>query len=177
MIPLLILGFVLSQDNFRVSIALGAFQRNWRRTLRIAVVFGLWDGISPLVGVLIGHYLGQVIGPVADILGPIVLAVYGLYLVIRSLKTRVPEELDDRWVLLGIPLSLSLDNMVAGTGLGLLGFPPVFSAAVLGTITVLMSFIGLQIGRVAARFILIRSDLLTGIGLLIVAVVLALGYF
>jgi len=39
-----------------------------------------------------------------------------------------------------------------------------------------MSFVGLQLGRVAARFIPIRSDLLTGIGLLIVAVVLALGY-
>ncbi len=176
MIPLLILGFVLSQDNFRVSIALGAVKHNWRRTLRIAVVFGLWDGVSPLVGVLIGHYLGQAIGPVADTLGPSVLAVYGLYLVVRSLKTHEPEKLDDRWVLLGIPLSLSLDNMVAGTGLGLLGFPPVFSAAVLGAITVLMSFVGLQLGRVAARFIPIRSDLLTGIGLLIVAVVLALGY-
>ena len=176
MIPLLILGFVLSQDNFRLSIALGAFKRSWRRALRIAVVFGLWDGVSPLVGALIGRYLGQAIGPVADILGPIVLAVYGLYLVVRSLKTKASEEPDDRWVLFGMPLSLSLDNMVAGTGLGLLGFPPVFSAAVFGTITALMSFVGLQLGRVAARFIPIRSDLLTGIGLLIVAVVLALGY-
>jgi len=176
MIPLLILGFVLSLDNFRVSIALGAFQFSWRRALRIAVVFGLWDGVSPLVGALIGHYLGQAIGPAADTLGPIVLAVYGLYLVVRSLKTQASEEPDDRWVLFGMPLSLSLDNMVAGTGLGLLGFPPVFSAAVFGTITALMSFVGLQLGRVAARFIPIRSDLLTGIGLLIVAVVLALGY-
>lgn len=59
MIPLLILGFVLSQDNFRVSIALGAFQFSWRRALWIAVVFGLWDGVSPLVGALIGRYLGR----------------------------------------------------------------------------------------------------------------------
>jgi manganese efflux pump family protein len=176
MIPLLILGFALSLDNFRVSIALGAFQFSWRRALRIAVVFGFWDGISPLVGALIGRYLEQAIGPAADTLGPIVLAVYGLYLVVRSLKAQTSEEPDDRWVLFGMPLSLSLDNMIAGAGVGLLGFLPVFSAAVFGTITALMSFVGLQIGRVAARFIPIRSDLLTGIGLLIVAVVLALGY-
>lgn len=176
MIPLLLLGFVLSLDNVRVSVALGAFQFNWRRALRIAVVFGLWDGISPLVGMLIGGYLGRLIGPVADTVGPIMLAVYGLYLVVRNLKTRTAEEPDDRWVLFGMPLSLSLDNMVGGTGLGLLGFPPVFSAAVFGAITALMSFVGLQLGRAAARFIPIRSDLLTGIGLLIVATVLALGY-
>jgi putative Mn2+ efflux pump MntP len=176
MIPLLILGFALSQDNFRVSIALGGFRLKWRRALRIAVVFGFWDGVSPLVGVLIGHYVGQAIGPVADILGPIVLAVYGLYLIVRSLTTRqAQQEPDDRWVLFGMPLSLSLDNMIAGTGLGLLGFPPVFSAAIFGAITALMSFVGLQLGRGAARFIPIRSDLLTGIGLLIVAVMLALG--
>jgi manganese efflux pump family protein len=175
MIPILILGFVLSLDNFRVSIALGAFQFSWRHALRIAVAFGLWDGVSPLIGAVIGRYLGQAIGPVADILGPIVLAVYGLYLGVRSLKTQASEAPDERWVLFGMPLSLSLDNMIAGTGLGLLGFPPVFSAAVFGAITALTSFVGLQLGRVAARFIPIRSDLLTGIGLLIVAAVLALG--
>ena len=175
-ISLLALGFVLSLDNFRLSIALGAFQLSWRRALRMAVVFGFWDGFSPLVGGLIGRYFGQGIGPAADALGPIVLAVYGLNLVVRSLKTQASEEPDDRWVLFGMPLSLSLDNMVAGTGLGLLGFSPMLSAAVFGTITALMTFVGLQLGGVAARFIPIRSDLLSGVGLSIMAVVLVLGY-
>jgi manganese efflux pump family protein len=175
-ISLLILAFVLSLDNFRLAIALGAFQLSWRRALRMAVVFGLWDGFSPLVGLLIGRYFGQEIGPVADTLGPIVLLVYGLYLVVRSLQTEAPEGLDERMALYGIPLSLSLDNLLAGTGLGMLGFPPVFTATVFGMVTALMTFVGLQLGGVAARFIPIRSDLLSGMGLSIVAVVLALGY-
>src|SRR5687768_18566131 len=93
---LLILGTVLSLDNFRLAIAVGAFKLSWRRALRIAVVFGLWDGISPLVGLLIGRYFGQEIGPAAEIVGPIVLLVYGLYLVVRSLQTEAPEDLDER---------------------------------------------------------------------------------
>ena len=176
MVSLLVLGFVLTLDNFRLAIALGAFKLSWRRALRIAVVFGLWDAFSPLVGVLIGRHFGQEIGQAADFLGPIVLLGYGLYLVVRSLRTEASGKLDDRWALFGIPLSLSLDNLLAGTGLGLLGFTPVFSAAVFGTITALMSFVGLQLGGAAARFIPIRSDLLSGMGLSIVAVVLALGY-
>ena len=176
LMSLLILGFVLSLDNFRLSIALGAFKLNWRRTLRIAVVFGVWDGLSPLVGLLIGRYFGKAVGPVAETIGPIVLGAYGLYLVVRSLQTEAPEDLDERMALFGIPLSLSLDNLLAGTGLGMLGFPPVFTAAVFGTITALMTFVGLQLGGVAARFIPIRSDLLSGMGLSIMAVVLALGY-
>jgi putative Mn2+ efflux pump MntP len=175
-ISLLILAFVLSLDNFRLAVALGAFKLSWRRALRIAVVFGLWDGFSPLVGLLIGRYFGQEIGPVADTLGPIVLLVYGLYLVVRSLQTEAPEDLDERMALFGIPLSLSLDNLLAGTGLGMLGFPPVFSAAVFGSMTILMTFVGLQLGGFVARFIPLRSDLLSGAGLSIMAVVLVLGY-
>ena len=175
-ISLLILGVVLSLDNFRLAIALGAFKLSWRRALRMAVVFGFWDGFSPLVGLLIGRYFGQEIGPVADTLGPIVLLVYGLYLVVRSLQTEAPEGLDERMALFGLPLSLSVDNLLAGTGLGMLGYPPVFTAAVFGMITVLMTFVGLQLGGVAARFIPIRSDLLSGMGLSIMAVVLVLGY-
>ena len=176
LISLLILGLVLSLDNFRLAIALGAFKLSWRRALRIAVVFGLWDGFSPLVGLLVGRYFGEEIGEAADFLGPIVLLVFGLYLVVRSLQTEAPEDLDERWVLLGIPLSLSLDNLLAGTGLGMLGFPPVFTAAVFGTMTALMTFVGLQLGGAVARFIPIRSDLLSGAGLSIMAVVQVLGY-
>ena len=176
LISLLILGFVLSLDNARLAIALGAFKLDWRRALRIAVVFGLWDGFSPLVGLLIGRYFGGGIGEVADFAGPIVLLVLGLYLVFQGLYTEAPEELDERWMLFGIPLSLSLDNLFAGTGLGMLGFPPVFTAAVFGVMTALTTLIGLQLGGVVARFIPLRPDLLSGAGLSIMAVVLVLGY-
>ncbi len=176
LISLLILGFVLSLDNFRLSIALGTFKLGWRRALRTAVVFGFWDGLSPLVGVLIGRYFGQAIGPAADTLGPIVLAAYGLYLVVQGLRAEAPEDLDDRMALFGIPLSLSLDNLLAGTGLGMLGFSPVFTAIVFGAITALMSLLGLKLGGALARFIPVRSDLLCGVGLLITGVMLVLGY-
>ncbi len=177
LISLLILGLILSLDNARLAIALGPLVFSWRRALRIAVVFGLWDGVSPLVGLLIGRYFGEEIGETADLVGPIVLLVFGLYLVVRSLQTEAPEELDERWMLLGIPLTLSLDNLLAGTGLGLLGFPPVFTAAVFGIMTALTTFVALQLGGVVARFIPIRPDLLSGVGLAITAaVVLVLGY-
>ena len=172
LISLFILGLVLSLDNARLAVALGAYRLSWGRSLRIAVVFGLWDGLSPLVGLLVGRYFGEEIGPVADFVGPIVLLLFGLYLVVRSLQTEAPEELDERWVLFGIPLSLSLDNLLAGTGLGLLGFSPVIPAVIFGVATAIMSLVGLLVGRAAARVIPIRSDLLSGVSLITAAIVL-----
>jgi len=76
--------------------------------------------------------------------------------------------------LFGIPLSLSLDNLLAGTSLGLLGFPPLFSALIFALITALMTFVGLSLGRIIGRLIRIRADLLSGMALIVMAVVLAL---
>jgi hypothetical protein len=80
-IALLFLSFALYHDNFRVSIAVGTFKQSWHHALRIAIVFGSWDGVAPLIGLLIGDFLGKAIDPVA--IGPIVLAVYSLYLLGR----------------------------------------------------------------------------------------------
>jgi putative Mn2+ efflux pump MntP len=171
---LLVLGFALSLDNFRASIALGTLPFSRGRAVQVALTFGLWDGLAPLAGVLLGRYFDRAIGWIADYLGPAVMGAYGLYLLVRALRSAVPEELDHPWALFGIPLSLSLDNLLAGTSLGLLGFSPPLSAGIFATITVLMSFAGLCLGRVAARLIPIRSDLLSGIALVIMAVVLAL---
>lgn len=170
------LSFFLSLDNFRLSIALGAYRFSWYRMLRTAVVFGLWDGVSPLIGLVIGHYIGQAVGPVANFVGPIVLAGFGLYLIARSLKSETPDEIEDAWALFGLPLSLSLDNLVAGTSLGMLGFTPVLPALSFGVTTAVMSFIGLQIGGAVARFIPLESDMLSGIGMLISASLFGLGY-
>jgi len=170
----LILGFVLSLDNFRVSIALGTVPFGLKRAVQVALAFGLWDGIMPLIGLMIGREIGEAVGDVAEIVGAVALGVHGLYLVISALRNPEPDELDHPWALFGIPLTLSLDNLFAGASLGMLGFSPVFSAAVFGVITAVMSLVGLRVGRAAARLVRIRPDLLSGVTLIIAAVALPL---
>ena len=142
-LELLVLGFVLSLDNFRISIALGTVPFGLKRAAQVALTFGLWDAIMPLVGLLIGNRIGEAVGNVADLVGAAALGAYGLYLVISALRNPEPEELDHPWALFGIPLTLSLDNLFAGASLGILGLSPLFSAAVFGVITAVMSLVGL----------------------------------
>ncbi len=172
---LLTLAFVLSLDNFRSSIALGTVPFGVRRAVQIAVVFGFWDAIAPLVGGELGHLFGESIGPFADLVGPVLMGAYGLYLLVGAIRKPEPEELDHPWVtLFGMPLSLSVDNLLAGTGLGILGFSPVVPAVTFGVMTAVMSLIGLCLGRAAVRVIPIRADLLSGVSLVTAAVVLPL---
>ena len=169
---LLILGFTLSLDNFRTAIALGGLRLSWRRSAQVALVFGLCDGLAPLVGILIGLYWSEAIGSTGEYVGAIGLGLYGLYLIVRAWRTEAPEEIDRPWAVFGLIVPLSADNVLAGTSLGLLGFSPWLAAPVFGLITALMALIGLQLGRAAAGFIRIRSDLLTGVALVIMATVL-----
>jgi putative Mn2+ efflux pump MntP len=172
-VGLLVLAVTLSLDNFRSSIALGTVPFGVRRAVQIALVFGFWDAVAPLVGGLLGQYFGDAIGPLAEYVGPAVLGAYGLYLLVGAVRNPEPEELDHPWVtLFGLPLSLSVDNLIAGTGLGLLGFAPVGPAVLFGVVTAVMTFVGLCVGRAAVRVIPIRSDLLSGLSLVTAAVVL-----
>jgi putative Mn2+ efflux pump MntP len=173
MIEVLALGLFLSLDNFRSSIAIGTIPFRFRRAVQIAIVFGVWDFLAPLAGGLLGHYFGKMMGPIADYVGPALLGIYGMYLLFGALRKPAPNEIDQPWVtLFGMPLSLSVDNLLAGTGLGLLGFSPFISAVVFGAMTAVMSLIGLCIGRFAARLIPMRSDLVGGISLVAAAIVL-----
>jgi manganese efflux pump family protein len=175
-ISLLTLGFTLSLDNFRMSIALGGLKPTLRRSVKTSFIFGLWDAIAPLVGILIGHYLSNKIDATADTIAAIGLGAYGLFVVVRALRTSEHADPDMRWATRGLPLPLSVDNVAAGASLGLIGYSPWIAPLLFGVITFLMSVAGHQIGRAAANFIpRIRTDLLTGIAFVGMAVLLASG--
>jgi manganese efflux pump family protein len=172
---LLVLGIVLSLDNFRTSILLGGLRLSRKHAVQVALMFGFWDCVAPLVGLLLGSYVAERIASTPEYVGAGVLGAYGLYLVVQASRTPAPEEVDQRWILFGLPLPLSIDNVVAGTSLGLVGFSPWLAPPVFGAITAVMSFTGLLLGRAAAGFIRIRADLLTGVALIAMAIALGLG--
>jgi len=175
-LSLLTLGFTLSLDNFRMSIALGGLKPTLRRSVRTSFVFGLWDGIAPAVGILVGHYLSQKIDSTADMIAAVGLGAYGLFVVVRALRTPEHADPDLRWATRGLPLPLSVDNVAAGASLGLAGYSPWLAPLLFGMTTFVMSVAGHQIGRTAAHLIpRLRTDLLTGIAFVALAALVASG--
>jgi putative Mn2+ efflux pump MntP len=173
---LLSLGFTLSLDNFRTSIVLGGLKPTLLRSVKTSAIFGLWDGLAPLVGILVGHYLSDKISSTADIAAALGLGAYGLFVVVRSLTSSEHADLDLRFATRGLPVPLSVDNVAAGAALGIAGFSPWLAPPLFGAITFGMSVAGHQIGRTAAHFIpRIRTDLLTGLAFVAMAVFLVVG--
>jgi putative Mn2+ efflux pump MntP len=177
-ISLLALGLTLSLDNFRTSLVLGGLKPTLRRSVKTSLIFGLWDGIAPLVGLIIGGYLSERIDSTADLVAAAGLAAYGLFVVIRALVTPEEADPDMRWATRGLPLPLSVDNVAAGASLGLAGYSPWLAPVLFGVITFGMSVAGHQIGRAAAHFVpRIRTDLLTGLAFVVMAVLVVTGTY
>ena len=179
MFPLISLGLSLSLDNFRSSLVLGGLKPSFVQSVKTSAIFGVWDAAAPAVGILIGHYLSDKISSTADTVAMIGLGVYGVFLIVRALVS--PERADPnlKWARRGLPLPLSVDNVVAGTALGLAGYSPWLAPILFGVITFGMSVAGHQIGRTVAHFFdfipRINTDLLTGLAFAAIAVLMAVG--
>jgi len=177
-LSLLTLGFTLSLDNFRTSLVLGGLKPTMRTSVKTSFIFGLWDGVAPLVGLIVGHFLSERIDSTADLVAAAGLAAYGLFVVIRALVTPEHADPDLRWARRGLPLPLSIDNVAAGASLGLAGYSPWLAPILFGVMTFVMSVAGHQLGRAAAHFIpRIRTDLLTGIAFVLMAVLVFTGTY
>jgi putative Mn2+ efflux pump MntP len=176
MFGLISIGLALSLDNFRISIVLGGLKPTLRQSLKTSLIFGLWDGIAPAVGILLGDFLSKKIDSTATTVAAIGLFSYGLFIVIRALVSPDHADPDLRWARLGLPLPLSVDNVAAGASLGLLGYSPWLAPLLFGVTTFVVSVAGHQIGRTASNFIpRIRTDLVTGLAFVAIAVFLVMG--
>ena len=170
MVTLLLLGFALSLDSFRVSVGLGTLKLSRLRQLQIVIAFGVCDALAPLIGLLIGQSLLKIVGPWIEHLGPLLLCAYGVYVIYIAQRCAGSEEGEtDRWMVLGLPLSLSLDNLIAGTTLGMIGFPILLSITIIGAMSSLFSLAGLKLGRSAMNVLRIRADLIGGVVLIFIA--------
>jgi manganese efflux pump family protein len=173
MTAVFLLGFLLGLDNLQVGAGLGLVRMSLARRWAYAGVSALCEMGMPLVGLALGHAARLRAGSWGEAVGIAVLALCGTvigFLALRGEEEEKERFANSRLALAGIPLSLSLDNLAAGVGLGSLGFPVVASAAVLGLVSGSMCALGLFAGGTLRRWVPERAELLSGIYLLGLAV-------
>ena len=173
---LLVLGLVVGLDNLQVAAALGTAPLRPARRWLLAAAFGVCEGLTPLLGLAWGHLLRRSFEPWLETLTPLVLLVCGAAILIAAFRGDDAGEVSNsRWLLFGLPLSLSFDNLFAGVALGTLGFPVVVSALIVGAISAGMCLLGLYLGqglrRLVRRLVPERVEVLSGLLLWTLAVI------
>lgn len=150
MIAALFLAIALAMDAFAVALTQGArFRPGWGGGVAIALTFGLFQAVMPLIGWAIGVFALAYVEAVDHWIA------FGLltFLGIRMLGGHVGEE-EAAHALTGTALlvagvATSIDALAAGITLPALGVPVIAAVAVIGGITAIMSAAGVALGRVA----------------------------
>lgn len=177
---LALLGFVLplGLDSFAVAAAVGAAGRlsaaaRWRLT----GLFVLFEAGMPLIGLALGAPLAHVLGPVANYVAAAAVVAIGLWMLLHDEDDE--EEKAERLVsargvaLLGLGVSISLDELAIGFGLGLAHLPLVPVIVGIAAQALITAQLGLWLGaRIAERF-REAAERLAGVVLVVMGIALA----
>jgi putative Mn2+ efflux pump MntP len=160
---LIVLGFLTGLDNLQITPGLGLMGMPAARRWLLAFTFGLCEAGMPLLGLGIGRLLHRSFDINANKLGPALLLFCGALIIWLACREKdVAPLMASRWTLFGLPLLLSLDNLLVGIGIGATGQPFLLAALVLGLISTVMCFIGLYLGNSLRRYIPEKAELLAG---------------
>ena len=172
MLKLLAFVLPLGLDSFAVAAALGASQVStvWQR-LRISLVFVIFEGGMPLIGLALGSALARGIGHIADYLAAAAVIGIGVWMVLAG-----DEDEEDKagrimtsrgLALVGLGISISLDELAIGFGIGLERLPVGAVIAAIALQAFVAAQLGLAIGaRIAERW-RERAERAAGIALIL----------
>jgi putative Mn2+ efflux pump MntP len=160
---ILLLGVLAGVDNLQVCSMIGLLPIRRARKHLLGMMFAGCEIISPVIGLALGKLVHSALGSAAAMAGPVVLLLCGVTIFVLALREKdVTELVNERAVLFGLPFSLSLDNLLAGVGLGVVHYPVLLSAVVIGLISATMSCIGLYLGGWLRRFVPKRTEIVVG---------------
>jgi len=172
----ILLALGMSVDAFAAALARGAgsLHYTWRQTVKTALIFGIVETITPLIGWLVGSMTQKFIAEYDHWLAFGLLLALGLKMIWGALHddddeaAAADKNRTDTTLLLTVitAIATSIDSMVVGVGLAFLDANIWLTALAIGTSTTIMAAIGLRLGRLLGQKIGSRAEMAGGVVLI-----------
>jgi putative Mn2+ efflux pump MntP len=167
----------LGLDSFAIAAALGAAGMTAQQRWRISVLFVAFEGGMPLVGLAAGAPLAHAIGHVADYLAAGVLMVLGGWLLLHDddddEAAKAGQLSSARGLaVIGLGVSISLDELAVGFSLGLTHLPVAAVIAAIAIQALIATQLGLHLGARIGERIREGAERLAGVALLLLGLYL-----
>lgn len=169
----LLLAFGMSMDAFAASIGKGATLHKPRfgEALRTGLIFGVIEAITPLVGWALGQVATHFVMEWNHWVAFVLLAFLGTRMVIEGVRgggeeAIAPLRRHSFWLLVTTAFATSLDAMAVGVGLAFLQVNILYTALAIGCATLVMSTLGIMVGRFIGPLLGKRAEILGGLVLI-----------
>ena len=169
-------GVGLAMDAFAVSVVCGAVFRQLRilHALRMALFFGAFQSLMPLLGFAAGKTFEGFIGIYDHWLAFVLLVIIGGKMVYEAFKIeeveKKPADPSSLIALLVLSIATSIDALAVGFTLSLITHSIVFAVSLIGVITFALSYIGYVIGKRFGHFFENKIEILGGLILIAIGV-------
>lgn len=172
-IELFIIALGLGMDSFSVSICKGLTLKNIevKTYIKIGLAFGIFQGLMPVIGFLLGQTFKDIISNVDHWLAFILLGIIGINMIREAFEKGEKEEVDDKLdfknlSILGI--ATSIDALILGITFAIMNVNIIIASLVIIVVTFIMSIIGVRIGNICGCKFEKKAEILGGIILILI---------
>jgi len=177
---LFLLGLGLSMDCFAVSLTIGTTHKlHWRDILKMALLFGIFQGVMPLIGWAIGSSFKSLIQSIDHWLAFGILAFIGFRMIVESFRLKKSKKILDISkisVLVSLAVATSIDALATGVGFGFIQVNILKAILIITIITFIVTIIGARLGSksnvIPARW----AELVGGIVLILIGLKILLNH-
>ncbi len=158
-----IMAFALGMDAFSVGLGLGMFKISLRQVLKIGLVVGAFHVLMPAVGIVLGEIFTIKFGRIATMVSGVLLIGLGLQMVASNLVSkRASNRIPSGIGLILFALGVSIDSFSVGLSFGMIGMKIAPILILFGIVAMLLTWVGLLLGRGIHKALGIYSKILGG---------------
>lgn len=165
---ILFIAFGLAMDAFAVSITSGFTIKRLHinNALKIAVFFGLFQAVMPVIGWSAGLGLRDLISSIDHWVAFGLLSIIGFKMILESRAMNSDKKQTNPlniYTLLILSVATSIDALAVGLSLSFLKVSIISPSIIIGAITFLLSFIGVFIGDRFGHFFEKKIEIVGGV--------------
>ena len=146
-----IIAVGLALDAFAVSLGAGAGNKiaNLRGAVRLAFHFGLFQFLMPIVGWYLGIKVAPLVESVDHWIALILLGYVGIKMMMEAFsgEEEIINDPSKGRTLVALSVATSIDALVVGFSLAMIGVDIWYPSSIIGIITALLSIFGIYMGK------------------------------
>jgi manganese efflux pump family protein len=150
-LEIILIGIGLSMDCFAVAVSFGTNRLLYGRYIfRTALFFGLFQGLMPIAGWLIGDSMKVFIESFDHWIALVILGFIGIKMIVQSFADESkenPVDIRKTTVLVSLSVATSIDALITGVSFGFIRVNILLAASLITGITFLSTILGALIGR------------------------------
>ncbi|HAE90230.1 MULTISPECIES: manganese efflux pump MntP family protein [Idiomarina] len=180
-LSMFLIGLAMSTDAFAAAIGKGIAMRKptVKQALKIGILFGVVEAITPMLGWLLGKAAAQIISEYDHWVALVLLSLLGLHMIKEGLSSDDDQDSEvdptqQPFIKLFLTsIATSIDAMAVGVGMAFLDVNILLVAVIIGCSTFAAVTVGVIIGRYAGHVIGRYAEVVGGVVLIGVGVGIA----